>query len=181
VGVDNFAAWAHVLKSFPWLMNCVEILLTNDSVIGPVGKAGTVLMDEVRSHAGDLIGLVENEEHADHLQSFFLLFGEKAIRSEGFKAFWSGVVNHDDKSKVIRDYEVALTCRMKALGLSAACVFQKAGEKNATIFEWEHLLDSGFPFLKLEVVKGASASELEFIKSKLFKMSYNVSLVSQFA
>ncbi|SDZ53727.1 Rhamnan synthesis protein F [Pseudomonas syringae] len=180
VGYD-FAAWAHVLKSFSWLMNCVEILLTNDSVIGPVGKAGTVLMDEVRSHAADLIGLIENEEHADHLQSFFLLFGEKAIRSEGFKAFWSGVVNHDDKNKVIRDYEVALTCRMKALGLSAACVFQTAGEKNATIFEWEHLLDNGFPFLKLEVVKGASASELEFIKSKLFKMSYDVSLVSQFA
>ncbi|SDP08376.1 Rhamnan synthesis protein F [Pseudomonas congelans] len=178
IGYD-FAAWAHILKSFPWLMDCVEIILTNDSIIGPIGKTGTALMAEVRSHSEDLVGLIENHEHADHLQSFFLMFGEKAIRSNAFKEFWSAVVNHNDKSRVIRDYEVTLTSRMKAAGLTTSCVFQKAGANNATIFKWQELLDCGFPFLKFEVVKNSGSKELKSIGSKLNKMSYDISLIPQ--
>ncbi len=176
VGYD-FAAWAHVLKEFSWLSGCKEIILTNDSIIGPVGTTGALLMNAVRSRAADVTGLIGNHEHADHLQSFFLVLGQNAICSAGFKEFWRGVINHDDKSKVIRDYEVTFSKRMEALGLSVDCVYQKVGLSNATIFKWEQLLDEGFPFLKYEVVKNASEHGISLIRNKLSAMSFDISLV----
>ncbi|WP_241150509.1 rhamnan synthesis F family protein, partial [Pseudomonas viridiflava] len=156
---------AHVMKAFSWISDCTEIILTNDSIVGPVGISGLEFMDIVRSEPADIIGLIENHEHADHLQSFFLVLGERAIKSAGFKEFWMAVVNYNDKSKVIRDYEVTFTQRMSALGLNVARVFEKTGQTNATIFKWEQLLESGFPFLKFEVVRNANAETLALIKS----------------
>ncbi|WP_241151703.1 rhamnan synthesis F family protein, partial [Pseudomonas viridiflava] len=153
------------------------IILTNDSIIGPVGITGPDFMDVVRSDPADIVGLIENHEHADHLQSFFLVLGERAIKAAGFKEFWMAVVYHNDKSKVIRDYEVTFTQRMSALGLNVARVFEKTGQTNATIFKWEQLLESGFPFLKFEVVRNANAETLALIKSRLLQMSFDTSLI----
>ena len=178
VGYD-FAAWAHVMKAFSWIYDCTEIILTNDSITGPVGMTGSDLMEVVRSDPADIVGLIENHEHADHLQSFFLVLGERAIKAEGFKEFWMAVVNHNDKSKVIRDYEITFTQRMSALGLNVACVFEKTGMTNATIFKWEQLLEEGFPFLKFEVVRNATAETLKLIKSRLLKMSFDTSLIPE--
>lgn len=178
VGYD-FAAWAHVMKAFSWIYDCTEIILTNDSIIGPIGITGLNLMDVVRSDPADIVGLIENHEHADHLQSFFLVLGERAIKAAGFKEFWMAVVNLNDKSKVIRDYEITFTQRMSALGLSVACVFGKIGLTNATIFKWEQLLDEGFPFLKFEVVRNANAETLKLIKSRLLQMWFDTSLIPE--
>ncbi|WP_439885221.1 rhamnan synthesis F family protein [Pseudomonas syringae] len=178
IGYD-FAAWAHVMKAFSWISDCTEIILTNDSIVGPVGISGLEFMDIVRSEPADIIGLIENHEHADHLQSFFLVLGERAIRAKGFKDFWLGVVNHADKSKVIRDYEITFTQCMRALDLKMACVYSKAGLNNATIFKWEQLLEEGFPFLKFEVIRNASADALELIRSRLLKMSFDTSLIPE--
>lgn len=175
----DFAAWAHVIKTNTWLQNCKEITLTNDSIIGPIGISGSDLMKKVRSSSADVIGLVENNEHAIHLQSFFLVFREKAIQSKEFKSFWAAVVNHNDKSKVIRDYEITFTSRLQASGLTTDCIFEKAGENNATIFKWENLLDEGFPFLKFEVVKNAKEPTLKSIKTRLSSVSYDTSLIPQ--
>ncbi|MEE4676798.1 rhamnan synthesis F family protein [Pseudomonas alliivorans] len=178
IGYD-FAAWAHVIKRFPWLGDCTEIILTNDSVIGPVNATGPVFIDAVRSRSADVIGLVENHEHADHVQSFFLLLRKNAICDQGVKEFWASVVNHADKSKVIRDYEVTFTSRLKALGLSVECVFPNTGKNNSTIFKWEALLDEGFPFLKYEVVRNAGFHDIQYIKAKLVDMSFDISLVPE--
>ncbi|KPB75669.1 Glycosyl transferase group 1 [Pseudomonas syringae pv. maculicola] len=175
----DFAAWAHVIKANSWLQNCKEITLTNDSIIGPVGIGGPELMRKIRSSTADVIGLVENIEHARHLQSFFLVFREKTIQSKAFKDFWSTVINHNDKSKVIRDYEITFTSRLQASGLETDCIFQKAGESNATIFKWEELLNEGFPFLKFEVVKKARQQKLQHIKATLSAASYDTSLIPQ--
>ena len=176
IGYD-FAAWAHVMKAFSWIYDCTEIILTNDSIIGPLGVTGSDLMDVIRSESADIVGLIEGHEHAEHLQSFFLLVGGQAIKSKCFKDFWLGVVNHTDKSKVIRDYEITFTQRMSAQGLKMACVYRKAGVNNATIFKWEQLLEEEFPFLKFEVVRNADAETLKLINSLLLKMSFDTSLV----
>ncbi|WP_241150847.1 rhamnan synthesis F family protein, partial [Pseudomonas viridiflava] len=88
------------MKAFSWIYDCTEIILTNDSIIGPVGITGPDFMDVVRSDPADIVGLIENHEHADHLQSFFLVLEERAIKAAGFKEFWMAVANHNDKSKV---------------------------------------------------------------------------------
>ncbi|WP_057434981.1 rhamnan synthesis F family protein [Pseudomonas syringae group genomosp. 3] len=178
IGFD-FAAWAHIIKTQLWVQDCKEIVLTNDSIIGPIGISGSDLMKKVRSNHADVIGLVENNEHALHLQSFFLVFREKAIQSKDFKDFWSSVINHADKSKVIRDYEITFTSRLRSCGLSTDCVFQQAGENNATIFNWEKLLDEGFPFLKFEVVKSSNPKNIQHIKTRLTAGSYDTSLIPQ--
>ncbi|PBQ06070.1 glycosyl transferase [Pseudomonas congelans] len=178
IGFD-FAAWAHIIKTQLWVQDCKEIVLTNDSIIGPIGISGPELMKKIRSNHADVIGLVENNEHARHLQSFFLVFREKAIQSKDFKDFWSSIINHADKSKVIRDYEITFTSRLQSSGLSTDCVFQQAGENNATIFNWEKLLDEGFPFLKFEVVKSSSPQNLLHIKTRLTAGAYDTSLIPQ--
>lgn len=178
IGFD-FAAWAHTIKIHPWIQHCKEIILTNDSIIGPIGMSGSELMEKIRSRHADVIGLVENNEHARHLQSFFLVCREKAIQSRDFKNFWSTVINHADKSKVIRDYEITFTSRLQSCGLSTDCIFQQAGENNATIFNWEKLIDEGFPFLKFEVVKNSNRQDIQHIKTRLKADSYDTSLIPQ--
>ncbi|WP_459200416.1 rhamnan synthesis F family protein [Pseudomonas tremae] len=177
----DFAAWAHIIKTHSWLEDCEELILTNDSIIGPVGVSGPALMNKVRSSDADVIGLVENIEHASHLQSFFLVFREKAIQSDSFKKFWLSVVNHNDKSKVIRDYEITFTSILRASGLKTDCIFQKASENNATVFNWEKLLNEGFPFLKFEVVKNSNIDTLQHIKTLLNAAHYDTSLIPQLA
>lgn len=85
-----------------------QLLLTNDSVFGPFYPLAQVFKD-ARAH--DLYGLTDSYDFHHHLQSFFLVYGERVLKSQDFIDFWDQVVlidveEPDFKQQIILRYEV---------------------------------------------------------------------------
>ncbi|MBI5740663.1 MAG: hypothetical protein HZA16_08070 [Nitrospirae bacterium] len=85
-----------------------EIVLCNDSVYGPLFPLGDVF-NKMRDSECDFWGITENTDLAYHIQSYFIAFKRKVIRSASFGDFWRNVSVENDKSSVIEKYEVGLT------------------------------------------------------------------------
>ncbi|HYZ92930.1 MAG TPA: rhamnan synthesis F family protein [Actinomycetota bacterium] len=98
-----------------------RLLLANDSVYGPFRDLKPYLED-MNSKGADLWGITDSWEFQYHVQSFFLLFGRRAITSPAFQAFWDGVRLVQSKRFVIRKYEVGLTRAMLGAGLRCKVV-----------------------------------------------------------
>jgi len=172
----DFAAWAHILRRYPALEESDQIVIANDSLIGPLGDAFGPMMSALDRNAADVVGLTENPDYSGHIQSFFIAFNRNALRASAFHDFWGGVVNLRDKSSVIFDYEITLANRMRAGGLTTSTVFENISGRNDPIFNWSALIDRGFPFIKAEIIKTADPETLQTIRSKLQSLSFDVSL-----
>ncbi|MGE4480318.1 rhamnan synthesis F family protein [Acidocella sp.] len=122
IGYD-FGAWADALEhlGLPG-PDTEEVIMANDSVFGPLLPLGNMLrrLDYAKA---DIWGLTESWQVRYHLQSFFLAFGPKALRAEGFRAFWAGVRPVPVKSYIVKTYEVGVTQAMVKAGLSCAALW----------------------------------------------------------
>jgi lipopolysaccharide biosynthesis protein/GT2 family glycosyltransferase len=150
----DFAAWAHVLRLHRELFAAKILYLLNDSVIGPTDD-GTfaALLHSIRESRADFIGLTENYEHGWHIQSYFLAMKPRALSSATFHDFIGQVVCYEDKLDVINEYELRLAPALKATGLRCESMFRAIDSENPTTHHWRYLLRSGFPFLKMTVIR----------------------------
>ena len=86
-GLD-FGSWAEGLARLRDASGQLRIdgrlLLTNDSVFGPIGDLGEALARLARL-PGDVHAMVESREIEPHLQSWFLLFSPAAYRHTAFE------------------------------------------------------------------------------------------------
>jgi lipopolysaccharide biosynthesis protein len=140
----DFAAWAHVIN-FLDLESTESLLLTNDSIIGPLdNKAFGTMMHRAHQSKADLIALTNNFEIAEHVQSYFLLAKNQGI--EALEDYLFTVKTCSSKEEVIRTYEVPLLTAMR--GLAVDVLFPVNGTANQTVFGWQGLLERGFPFVK---------------------------------
>jgi len=150
----DFGAWAAAIQSLePSLRNCSVLTIANDSVVGP-SSGFSAMIDRVEKTHADLVGLVESKEQASHFQSFVLFFKGGALRSRVFQRFW-GAVRSGDRGYVITKYELTLRARFEAAGLRTQ-VLHPAGEAvlcNQTLNGWRALLDAGFPYLKVQLLR----------------------------
>ncbi|ACI91761.1 conserved hypothetical protein [Afipia carboxidovorans OM5] len=117
----DFGAWK---DSFPILQehfpHCNEVVLTNDSVVGPVCPLKTVF-DRIASSRADLIGLTESWDRAYHLQSYFLVFkGPVAI--EFLKDFFGRMWLRNSRDWVIRRGEIGLSQAALRSSLRLECL-----------------------------------------------------------
>ncbi len=122
VGYD-FGAWADALNHLGLpRADTEEVIVANDSVFGPLLPLGNMLrrLDYAKS---DVWGLTESWQVRYHLQSFFLAFGPKALRAEGFRKFWAAVRPVPMKSYIVKNYEVGVTQAMVKAGLSCAALW----------------------------------------------------------
>lgn len=152
----DFGAWAAAIRLLePILHEMPMLAIANDSVLGPSSNFAAVLEYAARSDA-DLIGLVESNELARHLQSFVLFFKAKAIRSQVFWRFWRSV-RSGERQYVIDNYEIPLRGRFEAAGLRAEALFPIADGPwhNPTFITWRALVSAGFPFFKIELLRTA--------------------------
>ena len=153
----DFAAWAHVLQLHRGLLEASILYLINDSLIGPIDQSEfSDLINEIRDSKADVIGLTENLEKCWHLQSYFLAFKERALKSAAFDEFMQAVVCFEDKRDVVREYELRLANVLKAAGLDCEPVFRARDAHNPTTGHWKELLESRFPFVKTEVISNPS-------------------------
>ncbi|QGM45082.1 rhamnan synthesis F family protein [Methylocystis heyeri] len=153
VGFD-FAAWAHLLRLDPELHAIDTLYLINDSIVGPLDlDAFGEVMRRIRDTDADVIGLTDNIERQWHLQSYFLAFNSGVLTSRAFADFFNRVESLSEKQDVINLYETRLAGRLSAAGLRCKALFPSRYERNATTCDWEELVESGFPFVKMEVLR----------------------------
>ena len=121
VGYD-FGAYKDGISTIPDLSKLEFLLLANDSVYGPFSPIADLLagIDQGRAQ---FWGLTDSWEATYHLQSYFLLFGRRAVSHEAFRRFWRGVRYVNSKSYVIRKYEVGLSRSLMKAGMRGAALF----------------------------------------------------------
>jgi hypothetical protein len=163
VGFD-FAAWAHAFSLGQGFANCTRLLLVNDSVIGPLdGHAFATLIERLRKTDADMVGLTENRMPHRHLQSYFLAFGPRALRSDAFRRAFFGMRSLPTKELVIDAYETSLTRQLERAGLGAAALFPPLYDEprsgDDTIARWRELIDAGFPFVKASLLRNPRLAE----------------------
>lgn len=151
----DFACWAHVLRLNRKLYRSNILYWLNDSLIGPVNQeAFHGLIGRVRKTSAGLVGLTVNYERGRHIQSYFLAFKQEALTSFAFHEFVLRVRSLADKDDVINAYEIKLSPKLEAAGVSTASIFEPKSIHNPTLFHWRELLEEGFPFLKVLAVTG---------------------------
>lgn len=153
----DFGAWAHALKLCDRRDRWTRLYLVNDSIVGPLSEAAfTTMLERVRQVDADVIGLTEGLQPRRHLQSYFLVFGENALRSVAFETVFAHVRNWPEKVQVIEMYEARLTGLLEADGLRCRALFPPLHadplSADDTSIRWAELVCAGFPYLKTRVI-----------------------------
>ena len=158
VGYD-FAAWAHVMREDPRLMNADLLYLINDSMLGPLNEEKFAkLLQRVRSSNGDVIGLTDSYERGWHIQSYFIALKARALASPALRAFFMKVKNLSSKVDVVNTYEARLAPTLQAAGLRCEVLFPARKAYNPSLEEWRQLISSGMPFVKLGALRNQSCN-----------------------
>jgi len=115
VGYD-FGAYKEAILSIPDRGDLARLLVTNDSVYGPLQPLETCL-SAMSPDKADVWGLTDSYGIRYHLQSYFLLFHRAALRHESFARFWKELPFVSAKWWAIYYGEVALTQRLACADL----------------------------------------------------------------
>jgi hypothetical protein len=158
IGFD-FAAWSHAYSLIDPSSVRRRLYVVNDSIVGPLDLAAyTVMIEKIRASQADVVGLTSNPDPHDHLQSFYMVFNERLLRSPVNDAFWRGIVNMPHKQNVIDCYEIWLSPFLAKNGFLCEAVFPNFSKlpppnRNDTLCAWRELMSAGFPFIKSTVLR----------------------------
>ena len=162
-GGFDFAAWSDMLAVLPQVWNAKRVYFVNDSIIGPF-RSLDPLIDQIRQRDAGFFALSECTNSVYHAQSFFFGWNRTNLSSESLQSFWRDVAVQCNKDRVILDYEhriAPLSAELpdpsqdfvfgmeKTFGADprhVSCV-------NPTHHAWRHLLASGFPFVKTDLLR----------------------------
>jgi len=138
------------------------LLLTNDSVYGPVGGLRTCL-DRLLGVNADAYGMVESEELASHLQGWFLLVRPPLHRHPAFAAFFGQDFQGMSKNEIILNGEMGFTAMIRREGFRTNAVYRGrlnsmsrflGGANPTTTALWERLISHyGVPFIKIQLLR----------------------------
>jgi hypothetical protein len=102
----DFTSWQAAFIAFPELMRAKELLLCNDSVFAPIGSF-LPIHEQMEKVACDFWGLCESREYNPHLQSYYMIFRERALLSPSFKKFWSALRVENRKEAIASELRLA--------------------------------------------------------------------------
>ena len=148
----DFAAWATAVLTTPGLSRADFLITVNDSVFGPFNKFSEFIRRITGSEA-DYVGALESREIRPHYQSFLLGFSKTALQNKAFWSFWNGI-RIGGRDFVINHYEVRMLDHMRRGGLTAEPVLAAPADgTNQTLNDWRGLLDAGFPYVKVQLLR----------------------------
>ncbi|MFG1419879.1 rhamnan synthesis F family protein [Xanthobacter sp. V0B-10] len=120
-GLD-FGGWIDALTLFPDITGQLdELLLVNDSVLGPLHALDPALA-RMRAAGEGLFGMTDSVQHAPHLQSYFLLARGEAAISDVVSFLRAGRLSVN-KRLVVKRFEIALTEHMRDQGHRVAALW----------------------------------------------------------
>jgi len=121
VGWD-FGAYKDAIAMLPDPGALEMLLITNDSVYGPLQDLSGAIAAADPAQA-EIWGITDSWDRYFHLQSYFLIFHQAALRHPAFRSFWSKVRYYRRKWWVIKHYEVGLTRYFLRHGLRCRALF----------------------------------------------------------
>ena len=149
-----------------------QVALVNDSCI--LFKKPTQFFEWLKLSDADACGVTDSNAISYHLQSYFLVFNQKAIPEMVNYFYEHKLLKH--VSEVIETYEVGLSKHLLNKGLKLeACYSTKEyhGEFSPTFFLIENLLKKGIPMIKKKILFSS------YRKSELFtlaRMNFNINV-----
>lgn len=144
----------------PVLRTTKELVLCNDSCYGPIVPF-RAMFERMADRRCDFWGVCENRYYKRHLQSYFLVFRERAWRAEAFRTFMSRIQKESSVLQVILKYEIGLTEWLTCQGFIGECCFRGAvsrspyenpDEMNPTTKPLA-LLRQGCPLVKIKALR----------------------------
>jgi hypothetical protein len=161
-GGFDFSIWASALDLFPQVWGAKRIYFVNDSIIGPLGSFGKMLR-QIRLSDADYIALTDSDQIIPHTQSYFFVLQSNALIAPQLRAFWQNIQSHPKKDHVINTYEVTISREIQSFGLRCQTLFSldrlvpnevipRPFWGNPTLVLWDVLINSGFPFIKVELL-----------------------------
>jgi len=151
----DFASWAFVLRGNPVLWSASSLFFANDSVYGPFGDFRSTL-DLIENSNHHYTALIKSYELQPHFQSFFFAITGDGLKNPEVHRFWQDVKILETKREIIAAYELAMLSRFSRAGLQCQPLFdaKRWGEDfNPTLCRWRELIESGFPFIKIELLR----------------------------
>lgn len=151
----DFGAWKDafplVLQNWP---NATEILLVNDSCLGPIRPLAPAL-DAMRRAGNGMFGMQESLQGGTHLQSWFVLLrGAPAIADAS--RFFAKLHLSTSKWKTVQRGELRLSKMMLKWGHKVQAVHAYSGLVNAALEDLEQCIDLEtmfFPGRRLNATK----------------------------
>ena len=120
----DFGAWREVIETLRLpTPETRELIVVNDSMYGPLRNLDDIL-ERLDYSEADIWGLTESWQQRYHLQSYFLAFGPKALRSPAFREFWASVKPVPSKVFIVKEYEVGFTRVMMRAGLRCKALWK---------------------------------------------------------
>ena len=128
-----------------------NLLLVNDSIIGPFIDIGKIL-DSMKNKKVDFWGITSaGVESEFHIQSYFLFFKPRCIKSKFFRNFFSEVKKQKSKADLVKKYEIGLTQGLIENGMKPGSYL---GHFNKDIHSNENcinlFLENKLPFFKVK-------------------------------
>jgi|LauGreDrversion4_2_1035121.scaffolds.fasta_scaffold61720_2 lipopolysaccharide biosynthesis protein len=109
-----------------------QLILCNDSCFGPLFPLSDIFT-RITSLKADFWGMSANSRPQFHLQSYFLVFNNKIINSDGFKFFWQELQILDSKDQIVFNYEIGLSQKLISEGFFAQSFLPVADYKISII------------------------------------------------
>ena len=152
----DFGSWATALDRYPVVAGADQVLLMNDSLAGPFEPIDDLLA-QFRDSRADVWGLTDTTQFGDHLQSYCLGFKNQTLREAPLARFWRGIRVESSRDDVIWRYEIGLSrlLHRERYTLDVAIHYSSVVREgqNPTIIGWRRLLDTGFPFVKRQLLR----------------------------
>ena len=168
----DFVAWSEAMQQygFEQLASYDSVTVMNDTCFGPVYDFEGILSKFDKDASVDFWGITNNRSHKvkpwedreaivlpDHIQSYFVNYKQKIVKSDAFENFWANIEVLDDVVEVIVKYETAMTSYFEAAGFKSGVVFDTRKEVWAgmlvhdfSVFNLPELLKRRIPFLKIK-------------------------------
>lgn len=166
VGFDS-AAFKFVIEHFGYekLKEYDELILANSTMFGPI-YSPAVLFDSMEKKDCDFWGITKHPEMnsykagvkvCEHIQSYFLTFNNKILKSDAFKEFWTTLKIASNYDEAIAFFELKLTTFFEDKGFKSGCYispekyFEK--QKNLTYFYYilQQVKEDKMPFIKRKI------------------------------
>ena len=127
IGYD-FCSYKFGLDQVDGLHSYHQLIICNDSFYTLDHFSLDKLLTAASKEA-DIVGLTDNYQFSYHLQSYFLVFNQRALHSKWFASFWSKVQPLKNKMQIIWRYEIGLSQTALMAGLTLNALYKPLNTK----------------------------------------------------
>lgn len=157
----DFGSWAVAMAKFPWLSSVENLILTNDSMVGPFSDLAE-LIHQFEECTADVWALTKSNQFEPHLQSFFVGIKNGIFTDSILKKFWKRIPLFKQKEDIVTYFEIGLSRLLFSEGYSTAAAIYPSqlpsANGNPSIDAWEQLLHRGIPLVKKQLFSNPELS-----------------------